>query len=190
MPGGSSTTFLKVFNEIVDKYPSYPAIQDTNDGVLTYEDLQKRVNNLASYLVKELKCKKGERIGLYFRADCIDAIISLLAVLKAGCAFVLLSTDKQKSPDSRLANYLELCGISYILTQAELEKETFLTASQASSFYKGHVNVTHVINSKNIEPAIFPDIHEDNLAYLICSSGSTGTPKVIAIAPRGLISCM
>ena len=69
---------------------------------ISYSELAARSNRLA-HLLREVGCKKSDRIGLLLPKS-IDAIVAMLASLKAGCIYVPMDTS---SPVSRLQMVLE-----------------------------------------------------------------------------------
>lgn len=82
------------FEHIVSSWPNKVAIKFKNK-YLTYNELNNKANQLASYL-KKRKIEKGVEIPfLLNRSE--DVIITMLAILKVGAAFVPLSKETPKS---------------------------------------------------------------------------------------------
>ena len=153
------------------------------DEQLTYFELNQRANQLAHYLISE-GVKPEDKVGIAVERS-IDMVVSLLAVLKAGGAFVPLDPSY---PQERLVYMIEDSGLSILLSQNEL--------AQQFNQIQG-ITVTCIDTlSLDYELTTDPDItlNKHNLAYLIYTSGSTGKPKAVAISHAGfaehvLVSC-
>src|SRR5579864_4871680 len=103
-------------------YPGKPAVWARGRSI-TYRELDERSNQLA-HLLRQRGVQKGDRVGLFF-PKCVESIISMLGVLKAGGVYVPL--DPQ-SPSDRVAYIIGNCGIRILITtadkRAELSPET------------------------------------------------------------------
>jgi acyl-CoA synthetase (AMP-forming)/AMP-acid ligase II len=77
---------------------------------ITYAELASQSNQLAR-LLREAGCRKGDRVGLLLPKS-IEAISSMLAVLKAGCIYVPMDTS---SPSGRLQMILDSSGSRFLL---------------------------------------------------------------------------
>src|SRR5579872_3396869 len=80
------------------------------DQYQTYGALESQSNQLARLLILA-GCRKGDRIGLLLPKE-IDAIVAIVASLKAGCVYVPL--DKA-NPPARIAKILDSCQPSCVL---------------------------------------------------------------------------
>jgi amino acid adenylation domain-containing protein len=144
---------------------------------LTYAELNRRANQLASYLRAYL----GEEslVGIYLERGP-ELIIALLAVLKAGAAYVPLGIE---SPSSRLAFMIEDGGLRLIITQSDLRKRLPDTTA--------HV-VCLQAEAKQIDaqPGVNLPVkaNPSSLAYVIYTSGSTGTPKAVEITHTAVVN--
>ncbi|HHW4681326.1 MAG TPA: AMP-binding protein, partial [Xylella taiwanensis] len=79
-------TIADVFNTSVIKYRDCPAY--TNFGkTLTYGEVDLLTKQFASYLLNELKLKKGERIALMM-LNCLQYPVATFGVLRAGLTVV------------------------------------------------------------------------------------------------------
>nr|WP_067062342.1 amino acid adenylation domain-containing protein [Mucilaginibacter sp. L294] len=146
---------------------------------LTYTELNNTANRLAHELVKK-GVKPGDIIGIALDRSA-ELIISLLAILKTGAAYVPLDPEY---PKDRIEFMLDDSGATILLTSAK---------------YKGHFasNTTEVLiedaltNSKNYSNDA-PDVKVtgQNLAYVLYTSGSTGKPKGVQIAHHSLVNLM
>ena len=142
---------------------------------LTYGELNRRANQLAAYL--EPYAGPGSPVGVHLERD-LEMIIALLAVLKAGAAYVPLDPSY---PPARLEFMLNDCGAGVLLTQDKFVDRF--------ADFKGHSfcldsDWTQIETNAAANPGVVID--PDNLAYFIYTSGSTGQPKGAMITHRGL----
>ena len=129
---------------------------------LTYEQLNTRANALAA------KLQPGKAIGI-LQNRSIEMVVSLLAVLKAGCYYVPLDPSH---PPSRRESIIEDAGLDCLLV-------TEKTAELAKGFPILVVagEEAHGTNETPESPAF----DHTKLAYLIYTSGTTGKPKGVRI---------
>ncbi len=134
------------------------------DARLTYEELNRRANQLARHL-QALGVGPEVRVGVRLGRTA-ELMVSLLAVLKAGGAYVPLDP---KYPQERLELMLADSAARVVLGEDLLARER--TAIDAR-------------DGSNLPPPALPA----NLAYLIYTSGSTGRPKAVAIEHRSPVA--
>jgi amino acid adenylation domain-containing protein/non-ribosomal peptide synthase protein (TIGR01720 family) len=144
------------------------------DEQLTYTELNQRANQLAHYLIAQ-GVKPENKVGIAVKRS-IDMVVSLLAVLKAGAAFVPLDPNY---PSERLAYMIEDSGLSILLSQTELLAQ-FPQSKQVTIICLDTFTLSHGLSTN---PEV--SLHHENLAYLIYTSGSTGKPKAVAISHAG-----
>jgi amino acid adenylation domain-containing protein len=148
----------------------------TFDGEsLSYAALNDRSNQLAHRLV-DLGVQPEARVGICCERS-LDLVVSILAVLKAGAAYVPLDPS---CPAQRLSYLIEDSGIEWLLTHeaaaARLPRLGGVTALPLEE-----MNLAAA-------PAVNPEVpvHPDNLAYVIYTSGSTGQPKGAQLTHRNV----
>ncbi|WP_439862472.1 amino acid adenylation domain-containing protein [Pseudomonas antarctica] len=139
---------------------------------LSYEQLNQRANRLAHRLLA-LGVGPGQRVGLACRRGP-QLIVSLLAVLKSGAAYVPLDPAY---PAERMGYMLADSRLSLLLSEtgllADLPLPQGLTRVEFSALGEELAGY----------PATNPPNHAaaGDLAYVIYTSGSTGQPKGVAI---------
>jgi len=140
------------------------------DGELSYSQLDKLSARLAHHLIS---CKVGPEviIPLCFEKS-VWTIVGLLAVLKAGGAFILLDPGH---PDERLRTIIRELDAPFLLTSAEValkftDIETITVCEQLFAS----------IPDASGNPAT--TVGPDNLACVVFTSGSTGAPKGICLS--------
>lgn len=142
---------------------------------LTYRALDEIANQLA-HLLQRWKVGPEVPVALCMERTP-DLILGILAVLKAGGAFVPLDPAY---PPERLVSMLQGSHTPVLLTQQYLleripPQETHILCLDTEWG-------TIAQQSKTSLPV---HVHPGNLAYIIYTSGSTGQPKGVAIEHRG-----
>ncbi|MGD1704671.1 condensation domain-containing protein, partial [Dapis sp. BLCC M229] len=102
----------QIFESQVELYPNNIAVV-FEDQKLTYAELNSQANQLAHYLQK--KGVEAETIVGIFMERSLEVIIAILAILKAGAAYLPLDT---KLPEENLAFRLEDAGVKILLSQS------------------------------------------------------------------------
>ncbi|RKF33334.1 non-ribosomal peptide synthetase, partial [Paraburkholderia fungorum] len=150
--------------------PGEPALL-FGDLTLSYGELNARANRVAHRLIA-LGVKPEMRVGVAAERS-VELIVGLLAVLKAGAAYVPLDPAY---PNDRLAYMLDDSGISLLLTQSHLHgglpsREGMRLIDLDSAAF-------------DTEPSHDPDVRvfDGTLAYVVYTSGSTGRPKGVGVA--------
>ena len=137
---------------------------------VTYAELGARANRLAHHLIA-LGVGPEERVALLLERS-VEMVVAILAVLRAGGAYVQLDADH---PVSRLAFMLANAAPRVVLTQTAL-----LGVARAAARSIDVVAVDGDAASWAAEPSSSPSRAKrsaSQLAYVIYTSGSTGEPK-------------
>ena len=142
---------------------------------LSYRELNERANQWAHRL-RHLGAGPETLIGLCVERS-LEMIVGLLAILKAGAAYVPLAPD---SPPERLGMIVKEAGIELLLTQQKLVER--LPAGIAH-LWPLDCDQNLIESTKN--PVM--KTNAGNLAYVIYTSGSTGRPKGVEITHRNLV---
>lgn len=168
---------IDIFSDQVDKTPESYAVE-YNDVNLTYKELDQQSNQLANYLIEQ-GVEHGQTVGIYMDRS-IEMIISLLAILKVGAAYVPFDPD---APNERTAFLLNDSKVQCVLTQSHytdtLDKLVGLL-----------IPVDTIQSQIAACPASAPirEIRPDDLMYIIYTSGSTGRPKGVMVEHRSLVN--
>ncbi|CAM3687654.1 non-ribosomal peptide synthetase [Paracidovorax anthurii] len=152
------------------------------EQALTYAELNRRANRLAHQL-RHQGLHPHAVVGLCMHRS-VEMIVAMLAVMKAGAAYLPLDPDY---PADRLAYTARHSGLVMLLTHG--------AASHAVPRQDGLrvVDVDAIANGQEPQEVVGnPDIpvHGDQLAYVIYTSGSTGRPKGVAVRHAALHTCM
>ncbi|GHF65621.1 hypothetical protein GCM10010218_53920 [Streptomyces mashuensis] len=154
--------------------PSAPAVL-CGGTLLTYGDLEDRANRLAR-LLAEHGAGPGELVGICSRRSA-DVVVGILAVLKAGAAWVPLDPAY---PAERLAFMLTDSATPVVLTDSSVTLPEGCRARVLP------------LTAPDGPAAAPPDsgATPDALCYVIYTSGSTGRPKGAANTHRGVLNTM
>ncbi|WP_297847969.1 non-ribosomal peptide synthetase, partial [Mycobacterium sp.] len=139
----------------------------------TYRELDEAANRLAHRLAG-FGVGPGERVALLFGRSA-DAIVAILAVLKAGAAYLPIDPGL---PAER---------IGFMLSDAA-PMAAISTADLAERLHGHHVVVIDVNDpAVDTQPATaLPEPSAQDIAYLIYTSGTTGVPKGVAVSHRNV----
>ncbi|MET9608864.1 amino acid adenylation domain-containing protein [Streptomyces sp. NPDC006512] len=131
------------------------------DLTLTYGELEARANRLAHWLVG--RGVRPESLVAVRLPRSADLVVALLAVLKAGAAYLPIDPDH---PRSRIDHILDDARPALVLDADAL----------AGADLSGRPDSAPAVR-----------VAPDNTAYVIYTSGSTGNPKGVAI-PHGALA--
>nr|APZ78834.1 nonribosomal peptide synthetase [Stigmatella aurantiaca Sg a15] len=150
------------------KTPSAIAVE-SEEGTLSYEDLEARAGAIAHELVQR-GVTPGTLVAISVERS-LGMMVGLLGILKAGAAYVPLDPAY---PRERLAFMLKDSGARVVITQEHL----------APTFPDAEVLVLGAARQGSFAP------RSGALAYCLFTSGSTGQPKGVLIEHSGLANHM
>ena len=170
-----STCLHHLFEAQARRTPGRPALRFEGRG-LTYAELDRRSSGLAQHL-RALGAGPEVLVGILTERS-LDMVVAILAVLKAGAAYVPMDTS---FPEERLAFMHEDANLRLVLTQRGL----------VSKLPRGARSVcldAFDWNAPQKAARGGADAGAHNLAYVIYTSGSTGRPKGVCIEHRSIVS--
>jgi amino acid adenylation domain-containing protein/non-ribosomal peptide synthase protein (TIGR01720 family) len=171
------STTLSAHEQIAAQADATPlALAVRVDGQsLSYGELNAQANDLAHRLIAN-GAGPGKRVGLALHRGP-QLIVSLLAVLKTGAAYVPLDP---KYPAERLSYMIQDSRLNLLLCESNLLEDVKnvprLTLENSTD--------THPAGAKLARDSVSPAT--EDLAYIIYTSGSTGQPKGVAITHGAL----
>ncbi|MBC1194395.1 non-ribosomal peptide synthase/polyketide synthase [Microcystis aeruginosa BLCCF158] len=145
---------------------------------LTYQDLNIQANQLAHYL-QSLGVNSEVLVGIYLERSLL-VIVGLLAVLKAGGAYIPLDPDY---PQQRLTYMAEDAQISLLLTQ-----ESLLDSLPVEDVGVIVLDKLAEISTVQSPENPFSEVAPENLLCLLYTSGSTGKPKGVMLTHAALVN--
>ncbi|KAI9042080.1 uncharacterized protein KD926_006204 [Aspergillus affinis] len=175
IPKTANVTLHGLIKQRVTENPDKEALVGW-DGSYTYQGLWNASDRLAAHL-KGLGIRNDDLIPLCLEKSSY-AIVCMLAILKAGAAFVPLDS---RHPPERLAGIVD-----------QIKPRLLITSPQYQSLWD---NINHLALDADII-AVLPRLSADsdtsisatetNLAYCIFTSGSTGQPKGVLIEHQAI----
>ncbi|PAO70372.1 surfactin non-ribosomal peptide synthetase SrfAA, partial [Bacillus sp. X2(2017)] len=165
-PYPKDKTIVQLFEEQAANTPDHTALQYEGES-LTYRELNERANRLARGI---LSLGAGEgRTAAVLCERSMEMIVSILAVLKSGSAYVPIDPEH---PIQRIQHFFRDSGAKVLLTQRKLkalaEEAEFggviVLADEEESYHDEARNLALPLDSAAMA----------NLTY---TSGTTGTPK-------------
>ncbi|PJI09448.1 MULTISPECIES: hybrid non-ribosomal peptide synthetase/type I polyketide synthase [Clostridium] len=169
------TTIQELFEYQACKNPQKAAVL-FEDKKMSYSELNMRANSLASLL-------REKGIGLKHIVPILmdrsfEMVIGILAVLKAGAAYLPIDPDY---PEDRINYILKDSKAQIILTTKGIRKQKSLEIKKFIEIDNKELYTNEIEKIDNIN-------NENDLAYVIYTSGTTGKPKGVMVEHRGVIN--
>lgn len=148
------------------------------DKKLTYLELEKASNKL-SHALLALSLARHDRVVLYMDRG-IEMLVSILAVLKGGGAFIPMNPQSSLERNSEILNHASpkiiLCAAEYqeILKTARPEACVFVYDEDSHEQFS------------DLPPEIMQDLRD--LSCFFYTSGSTGKPKGVMVEHLGMVN--
>ncbi len=170
---------ILIFEEQVKKNPKKIAV-DFGEEKITYEELNKRANKLASILVGSLNKTQQKIYVLLDKKRKLDSVIILLGILKSGNIFVPINLQL---PPRIIKNYFRKIKPDFIITQ----KKYFDFLKKINK----DINISNILTIESLDYDITIQFKEEkkikeNLrnknnkyVYIYFTSGSVGSPKAV-----------
>lgn len=164
-----------VFESLAEAYDTATAVIDSG-RIWTYREMDAAANRFA-HLLADRGVKPGDRVALLLDRSA-ETYIAVLAVMKAGAAFVPLALA---FPEERMSLIIEDAGVGLVVTIAD-------HAGRAAGLSVPHL----VIAADSPEAAGYPDTpleiaaSDDDICYILYTSGTTGRPKGVAVRHQSI----
>ncbi len=164
----------EIFEASVRKFSNEIAIITADQETLNYDELNRKSNALAWSLLNS-GVEKGELVPILVGRDQY-ILISMLAVIKAGAAFVLIDP---LLPIERISHIHTECRARFLLSTTE---HAHKINNPKSLIILDDFDYT--ANTEN--PTSRTDLKD--LAYVMFTSGTTGSPKGVMINQEAVIN--
>ena len=164
---GGTQQLHGLFEDTVRLYPNHLALSWLGE-TLTYQQLHDRADQLAARLQSQ-GVRAGDFVGL-FLAKSTELYVGMLAVLKAGAAYVPLDLS---FPPDRVTFILGDCGAKLLLTNRPLP--------EGFASWPGQVLDLTAPAPAGAAALVPAAVGPESIAYVIYTSGTTGLPKGVLI---------
>ncbi|UII33616.1 amino acid adenylation domain-containing protein [Fulvivirga ulvae] len=153
----------------------------TEAGEITFGEMNDRANRLAHYLHTSFGVSDQDHVGVLMD-NTVDRLLTLLAIIKLGAAYVPLDMD---FPAERISFILKDTNAKLLITDG------IDIIQKASIEYQGPVFETDQLDMKiegctNSNPQA--EVGLESIFAILYTSGSTGKPKGVLIKNEGLIN--
>ncbi|WP_143671081.1 non-ribosomal peptide synthetase, partial [Streptomyces sp. Ru87] len=146
---------------------------------MSYAELNSAANRLAHVLIE--RGVRPEDVVAVAVPRSAELVVSLLAVMKAGAAYLPLDADH---PRERIAYMLDDAGARTVVTTRELAGELPPADSVARVLLDEAATVAALHAAGDTDPGV--PVPLDQAAYVIHTSGSTGRPKGVVVTHDGI----
>lgn len=160
--------FIRLFEHQARLYPEACALV-WDGGSLDYAGLELAAERLAGQL-RQLGARREQIVALCMRRSP-EAVIAILAIAKAGAAFLPLDTD---TPDARLAAILADSRCLAVLADAG-------QLARLKPLHRSVHATGALLEAPPARTAPASPIAAADLAYVLYTSGSTGQPKGVMV---------
>lgn len=175
VPYPNDKNIITLWEEQVRLTPHKKAIifEDTN---MTYQELDEKSNQLAHFLQKN-GAIEGEIIPILLDKS-LEMIVSILAILKVGAAFLPIDVYY---PKERIDYIIRDSNAKLLLTNSGF-------IHKANSAVKAlSVELDSIVYQTYSTDTILQNYSPDTIAYIMYTSGSTGKPKGTMITHKNII---
>lgn len=162
-------TIPSLFRRAVLKHRDAPALY-AGEYAFTFRQLDEMSSRIACGL-RRFGVTSGDRIAFLLKRD-YRLIPAILGISKAGAAFIPVDPAY---PADRISYILENSRAACLISSGDIE----------TAEHYDYMEIETLL-SQEAEPALLPEIGQDDLAYMIYTSGTTGRPKGVMLSHRGI----
>jgi amino acid adenylation domain-containing protein len=179
---GAPASIVDLFEEQAARAASRDAVvapgAATADSLqsLTYAEINARANQLAHQL-RAVGVVRGDRVALGLDRS-VEALVGLLAILKAGAAYVPVPPDL---PVARRDQLLRESGAKAVVSLAAFHWEPAAGVKLVALDRDDAAIAAH--SRENMQHSALPD----DAAYVLYTSGSTGAPKGVVVTHANVV---
>ena len=145
---------------------------------ISYGELERRSGELAGHL-RALEVSSEARVAICMEPS-VEMIVGLLAILKAGAAYVPIDPEY---PEERIAFILAESEAEVVLTHKGFAAQFAGKGIKSVWLDGGWEDIERI---EDVEPPLWPAGKPDDVAYVMFTSGSTGKPKGVRVPHRAV----
>ncbi|GAA0331122.1 hypothetical protein GCM10009087_46610 [Sphingomonas oligophenolica] len=153
------------------------------DDALSYAALQERVESVARALAAQGVGR--EKLVAVVMQRGIDFVTALLAIMKAGGAFLPLDP---RNPPARSRVVLENSDLALVLTEEAFAAGLEAALAESPSDRRPRVMTFETLAGQAAGHSLPLPAAGGDLAYTMYTSGSTGQPKGVMVEHRGMVN--
>ena len=174
----------QLFQQQVESYPDNIALVYQQKS-LTYSELNSKANQLAHHLITQ-GISPDDLIGLCVERS-LEMMIGLLAILKAGAAYLPLDPSY---PRARLNYIINDSQINLVISQKSLLNITnnIDNKNQCLQIVLDDSELMQKLNDYPSDNPVLDNLSSRHLSYVIYTSGSTGQPKGVMLEHQGAVN--
>jgi amino acid adenylation domain-containing protein len=170
-------------------YPAHPAVEDERGRSLTYAELDRCADRLATRLAR-WGIGREDRVGLYLPKSA-EAVAAIHGILRSGAAYVPVDAT---APAVRSVGILADASVRAVVIAAELASDfqrlwpragplpRIITVGAASAPAAPAIAGWDEIMADDSPTPLPPAPSSTDLAYILYTSGSTGKPKGVMLS--------
>ena len=166
--------------ESARKYPDKKATIDDKEEV-TYQELLKRVDELAQVLHVKYQLKQQEQIG-FLMVNSANMVTAFYAAMKIGCIAVMINT---KFREREIADLLKTMDVKLIISDSRWLDKIEDTAERIG-IGKILTELTD-FDREDMDVPISCVQNPENTAIIMHTSGTTGMPKGVMVTHRNIL---
>ncbi len=175
-------TVASIFGRTARAHADRIAAVEPGRNPLQYRELDRRSSELASHIVSA-GVEPGDLVAVC-SGRSIDALVAIVAIIRAGAAYVPLDPEY---PDDQLKSLLAQIEPALVIS----DTPNFGRMQELSATSRPHdvipLRPSRPAPSASDCPARDVDVGPDSPAYVMFTSGSTGQPKGVVVPHRAIV---